>query len=56
MNGKNVSYALDEEGNPLIIVRDQDEKQKVSGIEAVKVCHLCLLLTKSQHSSHSIHC
>ena len=39
MEGKDMSavYATDEYGRPFIIVREQQKKSRLSGIEAIKV-------------------
>ncbi len=37
-----MSIAFDEYGRPFIILREQDMKQRVKGIEAHKVGWLCL--------------
>lgn len=37
MSGSTGTLAFDEYGRPFIIIRDQDKKKRLTGIEALKV-------------------
>jgi hypothetical protein len=51
MDGMNAVYAQDEYGRPFIILREQQKKSRLSGIEAQKVpLSLSLPLSLSPHT------